>query len=163
MKSRLCDRWSLPLVGVAIWAAVIVTGAGCGSGDQQAVMVDARTLLDRYQQDRLRHDPRHFSEVDLGEFLVTQRREPATLYYVRFKLFVVVPDQQVESLNGLLESRKERVTADIRETVQRAELEQLNEPTLDWLKSELIRSINRNLGMRLVRDVVFADFSFERG
>jgi len=134
---------------------------GCGADNSSDVLVDARTLLDRYQQDQVRNDPRHFSEVDLGEYVVTQLRETAT-YFIRFQLYAVVPDKQVDAFSKALEARAERVHAAVRETVQRAGPDQLLEPTLDWLKSELIHNINEAFGRRIVRDVVFDRFSFEQ-
>ncbi|MHB8971808.1 MAG: hypothetical protein ACYC3X_18170 [Pirellulaceae bacterium] len=159
---------------------VLLSAFGCG-GQEPNPILDATALLERYEQVRQRHDPDHFSEVDLGEFTVTKRpqdegtqtgqqkevnlekqREPA-LYFIRFKLFAVVSDKELAEFEELLVTHGERIRGKIRETVQSSELQQLEDPTLGWLKSELIQWINRSVNTPILRDVVFADFSFERG
>jgi hypothetical protein len=145
------------------WVVVVaLLMSGCGAKDEEPILVDARALLDRYQQERLRHDPRHFSEIELGEFFVTQRRD-AALLSIRVRLVAVVSDTQLDQFQTLLQGRLERVHATIRQTIQRAGPAQLDEGSLDSLKSELIRSINGCLEKRIVQDVAFAKFSLERG
>ncbi|MHB0956609.1 MAG: hypothetical protein ACYC0X_09605 [Pirellulaceae bacterium] len=139
---------------------------GCGEHKPNAVL-DATALLERYEKVRQRHDPDHFSEVDLGQFTVTQRpttsqRDPA-IFFIRFHLFAVVSDSELEEFTELLETHGERIRGKIRETVQSSELAQFEDPSLGWLKSELIQWINRSVSAPILRDVVFADFSFERG
>ncbi len=158
-KIRLYGTWAWSVWFIVACLSVVV--AGCGADNSTDVLVDARTLLDKYQQDRVRNDSRHFSEIDLGEYFVTQLRKNAT-YYIRFQLYAVVPDKDLDLLNKTLETRTERVHAAVRRTVQSAGPDQLLEPTLDWLKSELINDINKALGRRLVRDVAFDRFSFEQ-
>ncbi|MBM4088037.1 MAG: hypothetical protein FJ276_01205 [Planctomycetes bacterium] len=151
-------RQCVLLLTTAILTALVT---GCGKEQTQAV-VDAGELLETYELDRRHHDPVFFSEVDLGEFTVTQRREPDILV-VRFHLYGVVPDKYLEQFNALVVSHGERIRSEVREAVQAGSLEQLGDPTLGWLKSELISSINGVLDTRMLRDVVFGDFSFERG
>ncbi len=158
----------------------LLSTLGCGEHKPNAVL-DAVALLERYEKVRQRHDPDHFSEVDLGEFTVTQReqegkkkeeekaeekqaksREPA-IFFIHFHLFAVVSDNELSEFTELLETHGERIRGKIRETVQSSELAQFEDPTLGWLKSELIQWINRSVNTPILRDVVFADFSFERG
>jgi hypothetical protein len=134
---------------------------GC-SGSDQDVMMNAGVLLDRYERDQRRHDPLHFSEVDLGDYTVTQRHDRSILY-IRFHLYGVVPDRFVDKFTDRYKHHKERLREAVRKATQRCEVDQLNDPSLGWLKSELIRSINRELEAPLLRDVVFSKFSFERG
>ena len=91
-----------------------------------------------------------------------QSREPA-IFFIRFHLYAVVSDKELEEFAELLVTHGERIRGKIRETVQSSELDQLEDPTLGWLKSELIQWINRSVNTPILRDVVFADFSFERG
>jgi hypothetical protein len=146
---------------LSLLSALPVLCSGCGKSEQPPVL-DVGTLLARYERDRRRHDPVYFSEIDLGEFTVTQRHEPA-IFYIRFHLFGVVPEELVQEAETLLVTHGERVRARVREAAQRCEADQLNDPSLGWLKSELITSINRSLQAPMLRDVVFAEFSFERG
>jgi hypothetical protein len=165
-------------------SCALLSTLGCGEHKPNAVL-DAAALLERYEKVRQRHDPDHFSEVDLGEFTVTQReqegkkkeeekaaeksaekqaqpREPA-IFFIHFHLFAVVPDNELGEFTELLNTHGERIRGKIRETVQSSELAQFEDPTLGWLKSELIQWINRSVNTPILRDVVFADFSFERG
>lgn len=141
-------------------ALVIATIIGCG-GSETENMLDATTLLERYERDRRRHDPLHFSEVDLGEFMVTQRREPS-IFYIRFHLYAVVPDSFVGQFDQLRQTHGERIRAKVRQVTMACDIDHLNDPSLGWLKSELISSINEVTQSPIVRDVVFGDFSFER-
>jgi len=179
----------------SLWGAVLLplSLVGCGQ-EQTPAIIDAAALLERIEQDRHRHDPHAYSEVDLGEFTITWRREgqkagtgeqkpakpdeaakpveaqvaqgasrdPAVLI-IRFHLYGVVSDNQVEQCGELLETHGERVRSRVRETVQGSLAEQLQDPTLGWLKSDLIQSINQSLQAPILRDVAFAEFALDRG
>jgi hypothetical protein len=134
--------------------------AGC-SDSEPIEMLDAQALLDRYQQDRRRHDPTSFSEVDLGYFFVSLHEDPST-YQVRFHIFGVIPDGQVSQFEDMVEPYAQRVRDAVISAVQRSELDQLRDPSLGWLKAELLATINQSLQMRILRDIVFTEFSFER-
>jgi hypothetical protein len=142
-------------------AAILLLSAGCSSPEQDT-LADATALLARYEQGRQVQDPQRLSEVELGEFTVTQRREPA-IYFIRFRLWAVVPDKEVPEFTRLLQTHGERIRGEVREIVQGSDLDQLDDPALVWMKLELVQSINRRIQATLVRDVVFAEFSFERG
>jgi hypothetical protein len=136
------------------------TISGCGASADD--VLDASALLERYERDRRKHDPLHFSEVDLGEFTVTQHRDPS-IYYIRFHLYAVIPDSLVDQFEELRQSHGERVKASVRESVQSCDLDHLDDPALGWLKSEMIASINQVLQAPILRDVAFSEFSLERG
>ena len=74
-----------------------------------------------------------------------------------------MPDGLVEQFNVLLLTHLQRVRDRVMVATSRCEIDQLTDPSLGWLKSELITSINRIIQSPLLRDVVFADFSLERG
>ncbi len=142
-------------------STVIGLSGGCGGSGADTVM-DAGALLERYEKDRRRHDPLHFSEVDLGEFTVSQR-DSAAIFHTRFHLYAVVPDSLVDQFNEALKTHAERVRSKVRESTQRCDVDKIDDPSLGWLKSDLITSINRIVRAPMVRDVVFAEFTFERG
>lgn len=151
-------RYAKPVLLCVIGGLVL---AGCDKFEQVEVL-DANALLKRYEKDRRRHDPVYFSEVDLGKYTVTQRREPAILY-IRFHLYGVVPDVHREQFLQLRKRHAERLRDTVRKAAQRCAVEELDDAKLGWLKSEMITSINHLLQAPLLRDVVFADFSFEAG
>jgi flagellar basal body-associated protein FliL len=134
--------------------------SGCGNSEPME-MLDAQALLDRYEQDRRRHDPNSFSEIDLGQFYVSLHQDPAT-YQVRFHIFGVIPDNQMSRFQDRIEPCTQRVRDAVISAVQRSEIDQLRDPSLGWLKAELLDAINQSLQMRILRDIVFTEFSFER-
>ena len=134
---------------------------GCGGGDTHQAL-DVGSVPDRYERDRRRHDPLHFSEIDLGEYTVTQRHDPFMLY-IRFHVYAIIPDHLLAEFEQLRQTHNERIRSGIREVAQASKPEQLSDPSLSWLKAELTSGINRNLQAPILRDVVFAQFSLERG
>lgn len=160
MSTRLRVSTIIGIALALLLAIPLAVISGCGDAEQNSVM-DARALLERYQKDRRRHDPLNFSEVEIGKFAVTQRHKPA-IFYIRFHLFAVVPDNLLDEFHRHLETYSERVRAEVRATTQKCELKKLNDPSLKWLKSELISSINHVIGEPILRDVVFSEFSLER-
>ena len=186
------QTWCLQSLSVLCLAAAPLCLAGCG-GEPPAAAFDATALLAHYEQQRQRHDPRAYSEVDLGEFTVAWReRAPApdpatpadapatapdpaaaddqaavrpqpTCLIIRFHLYGVVADDRLEEFSRLLETHGERVRSNIREAVQGSDLTQLNDPALGWLKSELIQSINQSLQTPILRNAVFGEFALDRG
>jgi hypothetical protein len=141
-------------------AIVALVNSGCGNSEP-IEMLDAQALLDRYEQDRRRHDPTSFSEVDLGQFFVSLREDRST-YQVRFHIFGVIPDNQVSQFEDMIEPYTQRIRDAVISAVQGSELDQLRDPSLGWLKSELLDAINQSVQMRILRDIVFTEFSFER-
>ncbi len=153
-------RRRISVIQALVLLSVSLLSAGCGNSEP-IEMLDAQALLNRYQQDRRRHDPTSFSEVDLGEFFVSKHVAPNT-FQVRLHIFGVVPDNQQSQFSSLIEPHTQRVRDAVISAVRRSELEQLRDPSLGWLKAELLTTINRNLQMRILRDIVFTDFSFEK-
>ncbi len=148
-------------LGTAVVLMFTVVSGGC-SGDATTTSLDTGSLLDQYERDRRRHDPIAFSEVDLGEFTVSQRHEPH-IFFIRFHLYGVIPDEKRDDFVESLSAHGERIRATVREIAQRTDLEQLSDPSLGAVKADMILAINRILPARLLRDVVFAEYSFERG
>jgi hypothetical protein len=155
----LLSSFVRPVVLLLVALSAVISGCSRPADDS---MLDASALLARYEKDRRRHDPLHFSELDLGKFDVTKRRETSILY-IRFHLYAVIPDTLIPQFEELQQTHGERMRQTVRETAQSCDLDQLNDPSLGWLKSELISALNDVIQTPLVRDVVFSDFSLERG
>lgn len=139
----------------------MLLGSGCGGGESSDLL-DASALLARYERHRQTLDLRKLTEVDLGHFTVTQRYEPGILF-IRFQLFAVVADDQLDQFTRLAEAHGERLRSEVRELVQGSSPEQLDDPALTWLKTELVQALNRRFATAIVQDVVFGEFTFERG
>lgn len=135
---------------------------GCGGGGESSALLDASALLARYEHNRQTSDPRQLTEVDLGHFTVTQRREPA-IFFIRFQLFAIVNDDQVDEFTRLAKTHGERLRSEVRQIVQGSSLEQLSDPALAWLKATLVQAINCRVATAIVQDIVFGEFTFERG
>jgi hypothetical protein len=142
-------------------AIVCCLALGCGGGETRQAL-DTADVLSRYERDRRRHDPLHFSEIDLGEYTVTQRHDPL-MVYIRFHLYAIIPDHLLAEFEQLRHTHNERIRSCIREVAQRSEPDQLSDPSLSWLKAELTSGISRSLQAPILRDVVFAEFSSQRG
>ncbi len=142
---------------------IVVTallGSGCGDS-QPTEILDAQSLLNRYELDRRRHDPTNFREVDLGQFYVSLRDDRCN-YQVRFHMFGVLPDDQLSRFEQTIEPYSQRVRDAVIRTVQGSAPDQLRAPSLQWLKGQLLDAVNQCLRTRILRDVVFTEFSFEQ-
>lgn len=149
-------------LNILVLVIVVTALSGSGCGDREPIeILDAQSLLDRYELDRRRHDPTSFSEVDLGQFYVSLRDDRCT-YQVGFHMFGVIPDDQLSRFQQLIEPCAQRVRDAVIRTVQGSAPDQLRAPSLEWLKGQLLDAVNQCLRMRILRDVVFTEFSFEQ-
>lgn len=155
-------QWVLvALLGLAL-GSLCASLTGCGKSDDPTKIGDPGKLLEDYDRSRRKHDPIRFEEVDLGEYFTTKYIEGQGTYTVRFHLYAVVDRAQKQELLDAIAAREKRMRDIVLTTVGKTELEYYREPTLGWLRSELIAAVNRSLHTRVVRDVVFSEFSFER-
>ncbi len=154
MLSRQCHS--------VVTLAVAVLATGCGGG--AATNFDEAALLDEYNVQGRRHDPVEFVEVDMGDFFIT-RRLPDTkdMLYVSCHLYAVTPQEESGFVEFTLMERKTRMRDTVMSVVQKAEIDALTEPSLTWIKSEMIPEVNRTLRTRSVRDIVFSTYSLQRG
>ncbi len=184
MSTRF-TTWSRYGLSVLMAVTALPLVAGCG-GERATAVIDAAALLERMEQDRRRHDPHAYSELDLGEYTITWRGGeptkqdvdppgtrttgnlvPATVLtpvslIIRFHLYAVVSDNRLEECRSLLTTHGERVRSQVRQTVQGSDRGHLEESALGSLKSELIESINQSLQAPILRDVAFAEFALDR-
>ena len=167
MKSRIRQlpyrstliAWALVLVLATLVAAL----PGCGSSDPETTdLADPGKLLDTYDRSRRRHDPLRFVEVDLGEFFTTKYVGEKGTYTIRFRLYAVIDQKQKLELKEAIAKREKRMRDKVFTTLGKTELEYFREPTLGWIRSELIVAVNRALHTRVIRDVVFSEFAFEK-
>ena len=136
---------------------------GCGGETTRAEQIDdPGKLLESYDRSRRRHDPIRFEEVDLGEFFTTKYVKGQGTYTISFHLYAVIDRKNRQELVARKLKRDKRMRDAIFTTLAKTELEYFREPTLGWIRSELMTAINRSLQSRSVRDVVFGEFSFER-
>jgi hypothetical protein len=129
-----------------------------------ALAPDYEELLSMISVKEKKHDPRLYVEIDLGSFKVTHPGPDKGDYLVKvkFHIFGVLPEQEQLDLEKSLEGRQQRMRDAVLSVVQRTHFDQLNDPALDAVKSELVASINRVLETNTLRDIAFSNFSMER-
>jgi hypothetical protein len=140
---------------------------GCGGKAEpiNPAALTAPELLDLLEDDLKRHDPKHFVELDLGKYKVTHVVEQdgaPTPLAVRFQLFVVLPENRKEEFEIAFATYEKRVRDAILETVQHADTNQLTDPGLRALKDHLLQAIQQVSKSRVLKDVVFSEFSLTK-
>lgn len=147
---------------VFLAAGFALCGLSCSrrEGDRAAA-IEAGEILELINDGQRKIDPRGFVEVDLGKFRVTHAVEgdDEALLLVDFQLYGVLPAEKRERLDHILPTYNNRLRDAVISLVQRTETEHLTDPSLAFFKAELVAGVNRVLQERLVRDVVFSDFS----
>lgn len=142
---------------VLVMAALLASGSGCGSKKEE-------TTAEQSDEESADQNPLHFVEIDLGEYFITRppTNEEAA-YYIRFHIFGIVREKDESDFTTAMDERGKRMRDSVIEIAQRTDLEHLRDPGLTWLKSELVPIINKKLRCQLLQNVVFTDFTAERG
>lgn len=122
---------------------------------------DVEALLSMITSKERKHDPRLYAEVDLGEFRVTHPGSKGVTFLVRFRVFGVLHERDLEKFALVLEGRQQRLRDAVLSVVHKTHYDHLSDPALDTVKSELVAAINRVLECDLMRDVAFSTFSME--
>ncbi|MBC7856081.1 MAG: flagellar basal body-associated FliL family protein, partial [Pirellulaceae bacterium] len=135
--------------------------ASCGGAQAtNPAALEANELLDLLDGRKNGLDLETYAEVDIGSFRMTlapQGEERALR--VSFRLVAIVPDSQKASFEAELPRYEKRIRDAAIALVGSTDHEQLAEPSLDYLKGEMVTTINRILQKRLVRDAAFSSFS----
>lgn len=156
----LSDDAGLGLLVLAL--AALGTLPGCSTSDaHSSPSLETSEILELIQEGSNRSDPKNDVEVDLGKFRVTHATTDGSqsLLLVDFQLLAVIPSQKQPALEAALPASTYRLRDAVIALVQKTETEHLTDPSLAYFKSELVAAINRILQDRLVKDVVFSEFS----
>lgn len=125
-------------------------------------VADVERILSLIADKEKKHDPRLYMEVDLGEFRVTRPGvDDEEIYVVKFHIYGVLNEQHQLPFEESAAGRQQRLRDAVLSVVHRTEFDQLMEPSLDQVKSELVTAINRILESDFIRDVAFSTFSME--
>ena len=134
--------------------------ASCGSQGRNPAALDAIELLDLLDGKEQRLDLDKYGEVEVGSFKITlAAREDERALKVKFRLYAVIPESQKASFAIEFPKYEKRIRDAVISLVQRTDQEQLAEPSLNYLKAEIVATINRILQKRVARDAVFSSFS----
>jgi hypothetical protein len=156
-------RIALSLTLLVLAVAGLPLLAGCGGETKAATAVDGIELLDLLQQQDKRHDPKAFVELSLGDYMISRRGLGNDgILVVRFQLFGIVAQHEQEKLTHELPAYEKRIRSAVINLVQATDLDQISDPNLTYIKSEITLATNDVLRGRLFKDVVFSNFSLER-
>ena len=123
---------------------------------------DVERILSLIADKEKKHDPRLYVEVDLGEFRVTRPgRDEDEIVVVKFQIFGVLNERDKPKFDESALGREQRLRDAVLSVVHSSELDELMDPALDQVKSELVAAINRILENDFLRDVAFSTFSME--
>jgi len=140
--------------------ALVVTTAGCGSGDSDSGLIDPLHLIENFDAQPLRHHPTKLVEIELGTFSIRRPSQDMNeIVSVDFTVSAVVPVGRQSQITAVLKERKALVADEINSVVKSASFEDLNQIEMHWLKGELKPMMNKLLRTEEVRDIVFADYS----
>ena len=161
MSSGLLSRCSLLLTTGCL---IITAMTGCGGSAGEDVILDPLHLIDNFDKNPPRHHPRKLVELSVGRFAVKRFVNDGTQSLeLQFDAYIVIPKRAVPELEERLQARQQRVRDRIQFVVGQIELDEVSDPNLTWIKSELIPVLNRVLQSDDVRDVVLGDISVSVG
>jgi len=155
-----CRCWNL--VALALLGCAALTSLSCSSSEEKpAGSLEAAEILELISQGQRRNDPLNDVEVELGKFRITHSvgDKDEVLLLVEFQLIAVVPGEKQPALGAALPTYSNRLRDAVISLVQSIDTEHLTDPSLAYLKAEMIAGANRVLQERLVKDVVFSNFS----
>ena len=152
-----------PFLLLAVFVILLPLLVGCGGETKASTALDGIELLDLLQQQDKRHDPTAFVELSLGDYMISRRGLGGEgILVIRFQLFGIVAATDQEKLSHDLPAHEKRIRAAVISLVQRTALEQLSDPNLTFIKSEITLATNDVLRARRIKNVVFSNFSLER-
>ncbi|MGV3605748.1 MAG: flagellar basal body-associated FliL family protein [Planctomycetaceae bacterium] len=155
-------RRSVAVFGLLLAALML----GCGSKEeagQNPEALEAIALLDLLDKDHKQQDPTSFVELQLGKFKISHSLPDSEgTLLVQFTLYGVMSESKKEQIEPNLPAIEKRVRDAVISVVQRAEVEQLGDPALNYVKAELVTSLNRVMRGRILKAVAFSEFSIIR-
>ncbi len=152
--------FSHPAWKLGIIALTALAFASCGTQATNPAALEATELLDLLDGRKKGLNLEEYAEVDIGSFRMTlaPRGEERALR-VGFRLVAIVPESQKATFEAELPKYEKRIRDAAIALVGRTDHEQLAEPSLEYLKGEMVTTINHILQKRLVRDAAFSSFS----
>jgi flagellar basal body-associated protein FliL len=162
MLSRHDSHVWLNLAALSLGICTGTTLLGCSASEEKSPgSLEAAEILELINESQERSDPLEDVEVDLGKFRVTHAVESGdeVLLLIDFQLFAVVSSHKQAALEAALPAYSNRLRDMVISLLQKIDTEHLTDPSLAFLRAELIAGLNRVLQQRLVKDVAFTDFS----
>lgn len=133
----------------------------CGTHVENPSAMEAGELLDLLDGKNERLNLEKYAEVEIGSFKMTlPARDGGESLRVKFRLFAIVPDGHKGTFEAELPKYEKRIRDAVISLVSSTDHELLAEPSLGYLKGEVVATLNRILQQRMVRDAAFSSFSF---
>lgn len=147
-------------IQLAAWILCGLFFVGCGRTTDEDIILDPLHLIDNFDKNPPRHHPRKLVEISLGHL---ETRMPANndgeTIMIEFDAYIIVPKDRRNEIEKRVEQRISRIQDHMTRVLMEIDPDELSDPNMTWMKSELIPVINRVLQADDVRDVVFSDFS----
>lgn len=144
-----------------LWIVVIGL-VGCGDGSKDTAL-DPLQLFADHQASSVRHHPYDLVELPMGDFEVAiPIVDSVDQYRVSFTATVIAPKSTADKLTPRLEEYNTRIRDTVLALAQNLTPNNITDPHQAWLKAEIIAQVSKMLRTRDIRDIVFANYSFER-
>lgn len=100
------------------------------------------------------------TEVDLGDFTITNHRLTEGTFRTDFHLWGTVAEKDEEKFKRLFERNKIRFRNQVIQQIRESDISDLEAPGLGLIKRRILEKSNALLGEPLLRSVLFADYTF---
>lgn len=107
--------------------------------------------------------PARVVEADLGSFFVTIRIDEGQRAFFRVQFVGMVDEDYVAEFTELHEQRKVRMRERIESVLQTADVEDLKQPGIPIIKTEVATAVRKVLRTPHLVEVVYSDYSFRQG
>lgn len=140
---------------------VSVSTAGCGEPLQEEKPIHYVDELGNILRIEEPEGEATIKEIDLGQFTITiTRSESDAVLDVEIHLFGVVKTEHVEEFEEILEKKRFRLRHAVTLAIRNMERDDLSDPDLTYVKTELTRKINEVFVEPTIQRVGFFKFSF---
>ena len=149
---------------LALLACGCLPLASCGgSAAKHPAEMGAFELLEMLDRDNPRETAKSFAEIEIGKFQVIRADADGEPMMLEFRLFAVTPDAQKEKLTEEFAQYDKRIRDAVIGLIQKTDPDQMAEPSLAYLRGEIVAALNRVMHGKVVREVVFSDYTFVKG
>lgn len=124
-------------------------------------MVKEAAVKEELQEAETRGATEVAVEVNLGKFTVTNHRLPSeSTFRVEFELWGTVSEKDKQLFADLFARNERRFRDQVIVEIRNCDASDLEDPALGLIKRRILAKSNTLLGKSLVREVIFADYTF---
>ena len=153
-----------PRLHLILLLAAISFCAACGGGKSAEVDPNDPVAVENdFAQKARRHHPTDFAEVELGEFFVVHQKGGKQTLFLQFQLFGVMPNEDQAEFTKTLGTHKDRMKEAVMQTVRNCDAVTIADPYFNFMREELVKSINKKMQTNTLRDVIITKLTISRG